>query len=120
MANPFDRAERAPKSADPDAAVSRAASPSPPSGADDFLFGKALFPVSDLVASAKYHLGRKELEIRFVQKFLGGAVAFYEDVSEAEARDFYNATSKGSWVHANLFGPWDARVKRYAGLKKWH
>ncbi len=82
-----------------------------------FLAGTKANVTSSLVKWVQYDRKKGELTVVFLPESLARH-GVYGNVSEKEAIAFYNAPSKGGFVHDHLWGP---RLPngRYAGLKPW-
>jgi len=89
----------------------------PHEGVEMFLAGTKLNVTSSWLSWVKYDRAAEEMEAQF----LDGFRCTYEDISEGEASSFFDAPSKGGWVHDHILGPdWSPAHPGANTIKRWH
>lgn len=84
-------------------------------GVEMLLAGTHTYLTSSWLAAAEYHRDAEDLEVWF----LDGAHVTVHDISEAEARDFFTAPSKGGAYWDIVLGPNYVHGKPHTARKRW-
>ena len=82
---------------------------------DSFIAGTRTIVLSSWLHAVEYHRQAEDFEVWF----LDGAHVTVHGVSEAEARDFFHAPSKGGWYWDNVLGPGYRLGNPAQARKRW-